>query len=55
MCSRRKKGRKRSNQLSHTSVHTALNPGLVLAQSLWNLTTMELPVLVKGPGMEEPQ
>ena len=42
-------------QLSHTSVHTALNPVLVHQGLVWNLTTMELPVLVKGPGMEEPQ
>ena len=51
----RKVDRVDSKQLSQTSVHTALNPVLVSRQSLWNLTTMEVPVLVKGPGMEGPR
>ena len=35
--------------------HTALNPGLLPCPFVRILTVMVGPVLVKGPGMEEPQ
>ena len=36
-------------------VHSALKPVLVTDPSVFILTVMVCPVLVKGPGMEEPQ
>ena len=38
-----------------TSVHEARNPVLVTDPSVWNLTFMVLPMLVKGPGFSYPQ
>ena len=44
-----------SASASAEDIHVALNPVLVTDPSVYILTVMVGPVLVKGPGMELPQ